>query len=108
MNHFIYTLTVIFILCLVVIVTRALPFVFSHILKKSDAVISLEKFLPAYIMLLLVIYEVNITTFTKAPYGLPAILALLSVVVLHVWKRITLLSIAVGTLVFVLLNFIHF
>ena len=108
MSKFVYTLTIILLMSLVIIVTRALPFVFSRALKKSESIDALEKSLPTYIMLLLVIYEVDITTFTKAPYGLPAILALFSVVLLHVWKRNTLLSIAVGTVIFVLLGHIHF
>lgn len=105
MSKFVYTSTVIFLLFLVMVATRALPFVFSKVLKKNEYIETIGKSLPAYIMLLLVIYEVNIKTFTKAPYGLPAILALLSVVVVHVWKRSMLLSIVVGTVVFVLLNF---
>ncbi len=104
MSKLAYTSTVIFLLFLVMVVTRALPFVFSKILKNNEYIETIGKSLPAYIMLLLVIYEVHIETFTKAPYGIPAILALFSVVAVHVWKRSMLLSIAVGTVAFILLN----
>jgi branched-subunit amino acid transport protein AzlD len=39
----------------------------------------------------------------SAPYGLPELIAAAVVIVLHLWRRNTLLSIAVGTFVYMVL-----
>lgn len=59
--------------------------------------------LPYSIMAMLVVYCLKDTFF--APYSgwLPAVLSVLGVVVLHIWKRNTLLSIVGGTACYMLL-----
>lgn len=64
-------------LSLVIIITRALPFLFSD--KMSDHFNRIGKLLPGYIMLCLVIYEIDPASFTHSPYGLPDIIGLLVV-----------------------------
>ena len=46
---------------------------------------------------MLVIYCLKNVSVLAAPFGLPEFIAVAAVIVLHVWKRNNLLSIGVGT-----------
>ena len=60
-------------------------------------------FLPASVFGLLVIYCLkNVSIFTGS-HGIPELLAILLVIALHLWKRQMLLSIAGGTVFYMLL-----
>lgn len=102
MSPTVYALINILLLSLLSIGARALPFVFSKILRKSAAMKMVGKYLPAHLMLLLLVYEVDIETFSKPPYGIPTILGLSVVFILHIWRRNTFLSIIAGTATFIL------
>ena len=91
-----------------IFMTRALPFMLSKLLKDSDTLKTVGNHLPAYIMLLLVIYEVGMKHFTHYPYAAPAIIALAVLTLIHAWKRQLLLSVLVGTVVYVLVKQIFF
>ena len=52
---------------------------------------------------MLVIYCLKDTNITTAPHGVPEALAVLAVIVLHVWKRNNLLSIGAGTVFYMFL-----
>ncbi len=96
-----YALSVMAALFVMVIATRSLPFIFTKFLKNSKTLKIIGQFLPDYIMLLLVIYEVGITHFTRYPYGIPAIIALGVLIIVHLLKRQMLLSILSGTAVYI-------
>ncbi len=81
----------------IILITRLLPYIFAKRLKEARMIQCVGKKLPAYIMALLLIYEVQIETFLKAPYGLPELLALGCVLVVHLWRRQLLLSLCLGT-----------
>ena len=89
---------------LVTILIRFLPFIaFNKQEKLPDIISYLGKVLPTAIMAMLVVYclkDINVTIF---PYGIKEFIAAVVVVVLHVYKRNTLLSIICGTLCYVLL-----
>ncbi|MDF1677137.1 MAG: AzlD domain-containing protein [Legionellaceae bacterium] len=102
MNH--YMLTVVLSLCLLAIVTRAFPFMFTGKLSGNLKMQRLGKRLTAYIMMLLVIYEVNPVSFQSYPFGLPALVSLLVVIIVHLLLHKPLLSMALGTTSFVLLK----
>ena len=59
--------------------------------------------LPMAIMLCLIVYCVRNTSFFQYPYGLPELLGIGSVVLLHVWKRNNMISIIGGTLLYMVL-----
>lgn len=86
-----------------VVFTRLLPFIFACRLKQAHMVQAVGKQLPAYIMGLLLIYEVQISTFLKYPYGLPELMALLVVIIVQLWRRQLLLSMCMGTACYALL-----
>jgi len=88
----------------VTIALRFLPFlIFNGKRKTPELVVYLGKVLPYAIMGMLVVYCFKNTAILQAPFGLPEFLAGGLVVLLHLWKRNTLLSIVGGTVVYMLL-----
>ena len=85
-------------------VTRFLPFLIFPTGKPTPKYIQyLGKVLPAAVFGLLVIYSLkNVSIFTGS-HGLPELISIVLVIVLHVWKRQMLLSIAGGTVCYMLL-----
>ena len=81
---------------------RFLPFlVFGK--KTPEYITYLGKVLPQAIIGLLVIYCLKDVAVTKHPYGIPELIAGLLVVVMQTWKRNAVLSILLGTLVYMFL-----
>lgn len=85
-------------------ITRALPFILFPESKETPRyIIYLGKVLPYAAMGLLVVYCIKNVSFLSSPYGLPEAIAVLCVVLLHLWKKNTLLSIGGGTVVYMVL-----
>jgi len=63
----------------------------------------LGTFLPYAIMGMLVIYCFKNISFVNSPHGIPEIIGAAVVVLLHIWKRNTLLSIGAGTVCYMIL-----
>lgn len=85
-------------------VTRFLPFLIFPAGKPTPKYIQyLGKVLPPAVFGLLVIYCLkNVSVFTGS-HGLPELISIVLVIVLHVWKRQMLVSIAGGTVCYMLL-----
>ncbi|MDN6345313.1 MAG: AzlD domain-containing protein, partial [Tetragenococcus koreensis] len=60
----------------------------------------LGKVLPAAAIALVLIYSLKGTQIFIFPYGIPEVLGILAVVLIHKWRRNTLLSIAAGTITY--------
>ncbi|MDD5922618.1 MAG: branched-chain amino acid transporter permease [Eubacteriales bacterium] len=92
-------------LCVVAtMLTRFLPFLILSSNKPTPEYIEyLGKALPAAIFGMLVIYCLKDVNFTGGSYGLPELLAICATSVLHIWKKQMLLSIAGGTIIYMLL-----
>ena len=101
------TLHAILLIAVMAIVTalmRCLPFfLFGGKLKTSQFIAYLGKYLPYAMMGMLLIYCYKGVSLTHAPFGAPELLAGLLVVLLHIWKRNSLLSIGLGTVCYMLL-----
>ena len=83
---------------------RFLPFWIFRDNRKTPPMISyLGQVLPFAIMGMLVVYCLKDVSFTAAPFAIPEIIACAAVVLLHIWKRNTLLSIGIGTVCYMLL-----
>lgn len=85
-------------------VTRFLPFLIFPAGKPTPKYIQyLGKVLPPAVFGLLVIYCLkNVSVFTGS-HGAPELISIALVIALHVWKRQMLLSIAGGTVCYMLL-----
>ncbi len=85
-------------------VTRFLPFLVFPAGKPTPKYIQyLGKVLPSAVFGLLVIYSLKDVSVLAGSHGVPEMLSILLVIVLHVWKRQMLLSIAGGTVCYMLL-----
>ena len=84
--------------------TRWLPFwLFPEKKEPPQVVTDLGRLLPPAMMGLLVVYCLKNVTWTASPHGVPELLAILAVVLLHRWKGNVLLSIAGGTALYMAL-----
>jgi len=98
------TVIIILAITLGTIITRFTAFVLFPDGKDHPPVIDyLARMLPASMMGLLVVYCLkNISVFVY-PNGIPELLSILLIVILHLWKRNVLLSIGVGTALYMFL-----
>ena len=81
---------------------RFLPFVaFSKM--RPEFVMYLGRVLPPAVMAMLAVYCLRSVNILSGNHGLPEGLACLAVIILHVLKRSTLLSITAGTALYMLL-----
>lgn len=99
-----YAAVLIAVVSLVTIALRFLPFVIFGNNKETPAFVTyLGKVLPYAIMAMLVVYCLKGVSFVQAPHGIPEAIAVAAVVILHLWKRNTLLSIVGGTVCYMML-----
>ena len=83
---------------------RALPFLLLGKNRRLPAWLErLGRALPSAIMAVLVVYCLKGITPLAYPYGLPELISVAAVVVLHLWKGNTLASIALGTVCYMVL-----
>lgn len=83
---------------------RGLPFLlFSGKSKTPPYITYLGKVLPYAIIGMLVVYCLKNVSVFSAPFGLPELIAGAAIVLVHYWKRNTLLSIGGGTLLYMFL-----
>lgn len=98
------SLAIIFVVSVCTLLTRALPFmIFGGKRQVPKVVRYLGKVLPPAIMAILVVYCMKSVDFLSGTHGLPEIIASLVVVVLHLWKKNTLLSIGMGTVCYMIM-----
>ena len=84
--------------------TRWLPFWLFPENKEPPAIVTyLGRVLPAATMGLLVVYCLKGVSWTSAPHGIPELISVAVVAALHRWKGNVLLSIAGGTVLYMVL-----
>ena len=84
--------------------TRFLPFLLFPAGKETPGYIQyLGKVLPAAVFGLLVVYCLKNVSVLEGNHGIPEAVSIAVVVFLHLWKRQMLLSIAGGTICYMLL-----
>lgn len=92
------------IIVLATMLTRFLPFMLFPAGKPTPKYIQyLGKVLPAAVFGLLVVYCLKDVSIFSGSHGLPELIAIAVIVLLHLWKRQMLLSIAGGTICYMLL-----
>lgn len=86
------------------VATRALAFILFPANKETPVyIVYLGKVLPYAMIGFLVVYCLKNVSPIASPYGLPELFAILCIVLLHLWKKSTLLSIGVGTAIYMIL-----
>ena len=95
---------IILLVALTTFATRVAPFLIFPKGKEIPKTIQyLGKVLTPAIIGMLVVYCLRNTAILSAPHGIPELIAVVVVTVLHVWKRNNLLSIGVGTVLYMVL-----
>ena len=89
------------------IILTILPFFIFNENKKTPAYVQyLGKYLPSAVFGMLVIYCLKNVSILRGSHGIPELISIIITGVLHIWKRNMLISIAGGTICYMLL--IHF
>ena len=89
---------------LATMLTRFLPFIIFSENRKTPAFIQyLGKVLPAAIFGMLVVYCLRNVDIMQGSHGVPEAASVIITICLHLWKRQMLLSIAGGTMTYMLL-----
>ena len=97
-------LSYILVISAVTVFLRALPFlIFRNSRPVPAFILYLGKVLPCAIMAMLVVYCLRNVTFSATSGYIPPLIGTISVILLHLWKRNTLLSIVGGTVIYMLL-----
>ena len=91
------------VMALVTIALRFLPFAIFRGRETPPFIAWLGKVLPYAIMSMLVVYCLRGISFSSFSEWLPELIATALVVLIHLWKRNTLLSIISGTVCYMLL-----
>lgn len=96
-----HEILLIFVVALITLLTRMLPFVVFK--NRSNHIIEyLGEVLPYAIMAMLVVYCLKGVNLLSGNHGICEIIGVISVIVLHLLKRNTLLSIFGGTIIYML------
>lgn len=86
------------------ILTRVLPFIMFPESKKIPKYIKyLSNVLPYTIIGMLVVYCLKDISFSVHPYAIPEVISIAAITVLHLWKKNTLLSIGIGSALYIIL-----
>lgn len=92
------------IIAVATLIIRFLPFI---IIRNSIAERRYIKFLgdmmPYSMIALLVIYCLKDVNLIKYPYGIPELISIAIIIVLHIFKRNVLISIGAGTIIYMFL-----
>lgn len=84
--------------------TRYLPFMIFPAGKPTPKYVQyLGEVLPFAVIGLLVVYSLKSTVLLAWPYGIPEAISIICIVLLHLWRKSMLLSIAAGTIIYMLL-----
>ena len=103
MNETLHSVLLVAVISAVTVLLRFLPFMIFGKRETPKFVLYLGRVLPFAVMGMLVVYCLKGVSFVAFPYGIPEFLSVMLVVLLHLWKRNTLLSIIGGTACYMLL-----
>ena len=104
MNRTLYFYIAVVIRALITFMTRSLPFaLFSGKKELPEIITYLGKYLPGCIMMIIIVYCIRGISFSSPAGFMPELISILTVILIHLWKRKDLLSIAAGTFVYMFL-----
>lgn len=96
-------LITIFMIALATIITRFVPFLIFKENNTPKYIHYLGNVLPAAVFSLLVVYCLKNVSLISAPFALPELISIAVIVAVHLWKKQTLLSVASGTICYMIL-----
>jgi branched-subunit amino acid transport protein AzlD len=88
---------------------RAFPFILFSRRKPPKLLAFIEKYIPSMVIGVLIVYclsDPKFATVTQMPYGIPAVIGVLSTIVLHLKFSNSMVSIFGGTAIFMLLDYL--
>ena len=104
MTDYRHALLIIFVMGFATLATRIVPpLIFGRGEKIPAYIVYLGKVIPYAAMGLLIVYCLKDVSFLEAPHAAPEAIALAIVSGTYLWKRNTILSVTVGTVVYMLL-----
>lgn len=82
--------------------TRVFPFLFFRKNELPSYIVFVERFFPAIIMTILIVYSVKDVNFSIEPYGLKEIGGILFTALIHITLKNYLISIFTGTIFYMI------
>lgn len=99
-----HSLAIVFVIAGVTVGTRVAPFAIFRGRERIPRVVSyLGAVMPAAVILMLIVYCLRTTHWSAYPFGAPQLIACAATALLHWFGKNTLLSIAVGTILYMIL-----
>lgn len=89
---------------LILIFYRSFPFLIFSKREVPAALKFVEKSLPPLIIAILLVYCFKDLNFAERPFGAPNFISLVAVILLHIWKKNSMISIFGGTILFMILS----
>lgn len=98
------SLMLILVIAVTTFLTRVTPFILFPANKKTPKYIAyIGDVLPYAIIAMLIVYCLKGVSIAANPFGLPEFISIIVIVMLHLWKKNTLLSIGGGTILYMTL-----
>ena len=99
-----YIIMVCAVMAIVTLLLRAMPFIlFDHGDRTPKWILYLGKVLPPAIMSMLVVFCLINVDFLGGSHGIPELICVTVAMALHAWKRNTLLSIGISTVLYMII-----
>ena len=99
-----YIIMVCAVMAIVTLLLRAMPFIlFDHGDRTPKWILYLGKVLPPAIMSMLVVFGLRNVDFLGGSHGIPELICVAVAMALHAWKRNTLLSIGISTVLYMII-----
>ena len=99
-----YSIAIVLVITAVTMFTRFAPFAIFGRSGKMPAIVGyLGAVMPAAVIAMLVVYCLRNTAFTAFPFGAPELIACVATALVHWFGKNTLLSIAGGTILYMVL-----
>ena len=104
MTDYRHAMTVVVAMGLAVLATRIVPvLIFGRGEKVPEYILYLGRVVPYTAMGLLIVYCLRDMPVLESPHGLPELISLAAVTVTYLWKRNTILSVVIGTALYMFL-----
>ena len=104
MTDYRHAIIVIIVMGLAVLATRIVPvLIFGRGEKVPEFILYLGRVVPYTAMGLLIVYCLRDVPVFESPHGLPELISLAVVTLTYLWKRNTILSVVIGTALYMFL-----